>query len=124
MPKIRVLVANRPRLMRDLVRATISDQPDIEVLAEIEDDSKIAEIVAELKPDFVIVALDKLDERPQICDYLLAHHPLIKVLAVAPEHDDSMFFWSDIHSTAIESYEEGILNALRGKATLRYQRIM
>ncbi|PYV77855.1 MAG: hypothetical protein DMG96_09820 [Acidobacteria bacterium] len=124
MPKIRVLVANRPRLMRDLVRATISDQPDIEVLAEIEDDSKLAEIIAELKPDFVIIALDRLDERPAICDYLLAHHPLIKVLAVAPEHDDSVFFWADIRSTAIESSEEGILNALRGKPTPRYQRII
>ena len=124
MPKIRVLVANRPRLMRDLVRATISDQPDIEVLTEIEDDSKLAEIVAELKPDFVIIALDSPDQRPAICDYLLAHHPLIKVLAVAPEHDDSVFFWSDIRSTAIESSEEGILNALRGKATPRYQRII
>ncbi len=123
MPKIRVLVANRPRLMRDLVRATISDQPDIEVLAEIEDDSKLAEIVAELRPDFVIIALDRPDERPAICDYLLAHHPLIKVLAVAPEHDDSVFFWAD-SSTAIESSEEGILNALRGKATPRYQRII
>ena len=124
MAKIRVLVANRPRLMRDLVRATISDQPDIEVLAEIEDDSKIAEIVAELKPDFVIVALDSPDERPAICDYLLTHHPHIKVLAVAAEQDNSVFFWSDIRSTAIESSEEGILNALRGKATPRYQRVM
>ena len=124
MAKIRVLVANRPRLMRDLVRATISDQPDIEVLDEIEDDSKLAETVAELKPDFVIIALDSPDERPPICDYLLAHHPLIKVLAVAPEQDNSVFFWSDICSTAIESSEQGILNALRGKATPRYQQIM
>jgi DNA-binding NarL/FixJ family response regulator len=124
MSKIRVLVANRPRLMRDLVRATISDQPDIEVLDEIEDDSKLADVVAELKPDFVIVALERPDERPAICDYLLAHHPLIKVLAVAPEHDNSVFFWSDIRSAAIESSEEGILNALRGKATPRYQRVM
>jgi DNA-binding NarL/FixJ family response regulator len=124
MTKTRVLLANRPRLMRDLVRATISDHADIEVLGEIDDESKIPEVVAELKPDFVIVALDRPDERPAICDYLLAHHPLIKVLAVALEHDNSVFFWSDIHSLAIESSEEGLLNALRGKPTGRHQQIM
>lgn len=124
MNRTRVLLANQPRLMRDLVRATISDQPDIEVLGEIDDESKIADIVAQLKPDFVIIGLDRPDKRPAICDHLFAHHPFIKVLAVAPEHDNSVCFWLGIHSAAIESSEEGIVNALRGKFTEPYQRIM
>jgi len=124
MRKIRVLVANRPRLMRDLVLATISEQPDIEVLGELEDDSKIAQAVAESQPDFVIIALDRLNERPPICDYLLVHHPRVKVLAVAPEQNNSVFFWSDIQSAVIESSEEGILNTIRGKTMHRMQRVM
>jgi len=114
MPKIRVLVANRPRLMRDLILATIADQPDIEVLGELEDDSKIAQAVADMKPDIVIIALDRADERPAICDYLLIHYPRVKVLAVAPEDAQSVFFWSDIRSAAVESSMEGILNVIRG----------
>lgn len=114
MPKIRVLVANRPRLMRDLILATIADQPDIEVLGELEDDSKIAQAVADLQPDIVIIALDRADERPAICDYLLIHYPRVKVLAVAPEDAQSIFFWSDIRSAAVESSMEGILNVIRG----------
>jgi len=124
MKKLRVLVANQPRLMRDLVRVTISEQPDIEVLGEIEDESKITDVVAELKPDFVIVSLDRPDERPAICDYLFANHPFIKVLAVAPEYDSGVCCWLDVHSEAIESSQEGILNALRGRLALPYQRIM
>lgn len=127
--KIRVLVANRPRLMRDLVLATISDQPDIEVLGALEDDSKIddskiAQAVAESQPDFVIVGLDTPDKRPSICDYLLSRHPLVKVLAVAAEQDNSVFFWSDIRSAAIESSEQGILDVLRGKTRSVMQRVM
>ncbi len=127
--KIRVLVANRPRLMRDLVLATISDQPDIEVLGALEDDSKIddskiAQAVAESQPDFVIVGLDTPDKRPSICDYLLSRHPLVKVLAVASEQDNSVFFWSDIRSAAIESSEQGILDVLRGKTRSVMQRVM
>jgi DNA-binding NarL/FixJ family response regulator len=124
MKKIRVLVANQPRLMRELVLATVSDQPDIEVLGEVAEDSKIAQAVADLHPHFVIIALDRPDERPAICVYLLEHHPLVKVLAVAPEQNSSVFFWSDIRSTAIESSEEGILNAIRGKTNPRYERII
>jgi DNA-binding NarL/FixJ family response regulator len=124
MSKIRVLVANRPRLMRDLVLATIADQPDIEVLGELEDDSKIAQAVADLQPDIVIIALDRADERPAICDYLLIHYPRVKVLAVAPEDDNSVFFWSDIRSAAVESSVEGILGVIRGTTNPRLLRVM
>ena len=116
MEKIRVLVANRPRLMRELVLATISDQPDIEIMGEIRDDSEIAEVVAESRPDFLIIAQDTAEKRPYLCDDLLKHHPQMKILALAPERNSSIFFWSvvDIRSARIESSEEGILNALRG----------
>jgi DNA-binding NarL/FixJ family response regulator len=124
MEKIRVLVANRPRLMRELVLATLSDQPDIEVLGEVLDDSDIARIVAESQPDFVIIALDKPDERPAICDHLLVHHPRVKVLALAAEHNTSVFFWSDIHSASVESSEQGILNTIRGKTKPRYEPVI
>ena len=41
MEKIRVLIANHPRLMRDLVLATISDQPDMELAGEVAGDDNI-----------------------------------------------------------------------------------
>ena len=124
MRKIRVLVANYPRLMRDLVLATVSDQPDIEVLGALDDESQIAKVVAETHPDFVIVGLARPNERPAICDYLLSRYPLVKVLAVAPEHDNTVFFWSDIRSAAIESSEESILKVIRGKSNNRFERVM
>jgi chemotaxis response regulator CheB len=118
MEKIRVLVANRPRLMRELVMATISDQPDIEVMGDISDDTDIGEMVEQLRPDFVIIALDRADQRPALCDDLFARHPDMKILAMAPERNSSVFFWSvmDIRSARVESSEAGILGALRGKA--------
>lgn len=118
MEKIRVLVANRPRLMRELVLATISDQPDIEVMGDISDDADIGEMVEQLRPDFVIIALDRADQRPALCDDLLARHPDMKILALAPERNSSVFFWSvmDIRSARVESSEAGILGTLRGNA--------
>jgi len=118
--KIRVLVANRPRLMRELVLATILDQPDITVMGEIRDDTEIAQIVAESNPDVVIIALGSPENRPVLCDALLSRHPQLKILALAPESNNSVLYWSSmqIHSAQVESSEEGILGALRSQAHL------
>lgn len=118
MGKIRVLVANRPRLMRDLVLATISDQPDMEVAGEVTDDADMMRAAAEFRPDFIIIFAGTLDERPPICTDLLAQNPRVKILALAPERNLGEFFWAvtDIRSMSVESSEQGILDTLRGKA--------
>ncbi len=120
MEKVRVLVANQPRLMRELVLATISDQPDIEVTGEIGDDGAILSTVTQCKPDFVIIALDETGQRPLICDAILELNPKIKILALAPDRNNSIFFWSvmQIHAARIENSEQGILSALRSKGQL------
>ena len=117
MKKIRVLVANRPRLMRELVLATISDQPDIEIVGEIQDDSEIPHVIEETHPDFLIIALEEADQRPSLCDFILERYPSMRILALAPERNISVFYWAflDIHSNAVEASEEGVLNALRSK---------
>jgi AmiR/NasT family two-component response regulator len=114
--KIRVLVANRPRLMRELILATIADQPDIEVIGEIKDHSQIVTAAAELRPNFVIIAMDEIGERPSICDELLTLDPHMKIVALAPQNNSSLFCWAvvDIHSNRLEMSEESLLSLLRG----------
>jgi chemotaxis response regulator CheB len=56
--RVRVLVANHPRLMRELVMATIADQPDIEVVGEVQNETELADIVEQVQPDVLIVAMD------------------------------------------------------------------
>lgn len=115
--KIKVIVASRPRLMREVVLEMISDQPDIEVMAEVQDDSKIVDLVGELRPDWVVIALDKSDHKPEICDPLLDRYPSLKILALASERNNCIFYWAtvSIRSSRVESSERGILDALRGR---------
>lgn len=118
--KIRVLVANRPRLMRELVVATIADQPDIEIVGETADETKITEYVDRTRPDFLIIALEHPEVRPGLCGFLLGRYPQMKILAVAPEQNTGYFFWAivDIRSRQVQSSQDAILNALRNKPEL------
>lgn len=112
---IRVLVANRPRLMREVILTTFADQPDIEIVGEVVEESKIFEGVRSTLPNFVVIALDHPDKRPAICDQLFREHPEVRVIAVAPEKNFAVYYWAsvDIHSNDLEASEEGILSAMR-----------
>ena len=112
---IRVLVANHPRLMREIILTTFADQPDIEIVGEVEDESEILANVKKTLPNFVVIALDQPGKRPRICDDLLREHPEVRVVAVAPKKNFIVYYWAsfDIHSSNVEASEEGILSALR-----------
>jgi len=116
-PKVRVLVANRPRLMKDLVLATVADQPDIEVVGVTENEAEITELVERTRPDYLIIALDESEVRPGLSGFLLGRYPQMKILAVAPEQNRSLFYWAfvDIRSHPVETSEEGILSLLRNR---------
>jgi chemotaxis response regulator CheB len=112
---IRVLVANRPRLMRELILTTFADQPDIEIVGEVAEESEISESIKRTLPNFVVIALDQPGRRPHICDELLREHPEVRIIAVASEKNFVVYYWAslNIHSNDIEASEEGILNLIR-----------
>lgn len=120
MPNVRVLVANRPRLMKDLVLATVADQPDIEVVGVTDNEAEITELVERTRPDYLIIALDESEVRPGLSGFLLGRYPQMKILAVAPERNCSLFYWAfvDIRSHPVETSEQGILSLLRNKPEL------
>src|ERR1700747_1450583 len=96
MKPIRVLVANRPRLMRELMVATISEQPDIEIVGEVHDDAELVSAVEKTRPDFLIVALEKFNRLPQVCHSILQSFPQMKVIAVSSDRNSSMFYWASL----------------------------
>jgi chemotaxis response regulator CheB len=120
MKRIRVLVANQPRLMRELIMATIADQPDIDLVGEVGKTGELADAVAQSRPDVLIVAMDEGDKDPAQYGFLLGRYPEMKIIALAPEKNRAQFYWAivDIRSKSLESSEDGILNAMRQSAPL------
>jgi DNA-binding NarL/FixJ family response regulator len=120
MRKVRVLVANRPRVMRELVVATIGEEPRIEIVGEAQEEAEIVQMVELTKPDFVIIALGESDKRPRVCDALLEKYPEVRVLAIAPDRNSTIYYWMspEIRSSRIETSEGSILRALRSEIDL------
>jgi len=118
--RVRVLVANRPRLMRELVLAVIADQPDIEVIGELQNENELADAIEEGRPDILILELDDADKGVAQCGFLLGRYPQMKILALAPEKNRGMFYWAivDVRTKPMESSEAGILSALRERPSL------
>jgi chemotaxis response regulator CheB len=112
---IRVLVANRPKLMRETLLATLSDQPWIEVVGEVSNDADIPDKVHELSPDLLVIAVDEPGKRPGLCDTLLKELPDLHIIAVAPQQNYTVSYWAklDIRSDDVEPSEQGFLNAVR-----------
>jgi AmiR/NasT family two-component response regulator len=118
--RVRVLVANRPRLIRELIVATISDQPDIEIVGEVGDEGGLAEVVEQVRPDVLIIAMDEPEKRLSQCGFLLGRYPQMRILALAPEQNRAIFYWAivDIRTKPLESSEAGILSAVRAQPAL------
>ena len=112
---IRVLVANRPKLMRETLLATLSEQPWVEVVGEVSSDAQIPGQVNETLPDLLVMTVDEPGKRPALCDSLLRQHPDLHIIAVAPHQNYSACYRAslDIRSDDIESSEQGFLNAVR-----------
>jgi AmiR/NasT family two-component response regulator len=112
---VRVLVANSPRLMRELVMAVLADQPDIEVIGEIQDDRELSIAIEAAQPDVLIVALDDSETHTARCGFLIGRYPKMKILALAPEQNRGLFYWAvvDVRTKRLESSEAGILAAVR-----------
>jgi DNA-binding NarL/FixJ family response regulator len=115
---VRILVANRPKVMREAILGTLSDQPWIEVVGEVANDADIPECVSKTLPDLLVIAVDGPGKRPALCDVLLQEHPNMRIIAVAPYQNYGVCYWAslDIHSDDIEPSEAGFLNAVRGVA--------
>jgi DNA-binding NarL/FixJ family response regulator len=119
MKRIRVLVANQPRLMRELIMTTIADQPDIELVGDV-GKQDLADAVALSRPDVLILAMDEREKYRTQCGFLLGRYPEMRILALAPDQNRAQFYWAivDIRSKSLESSEAGILDAVRQQAQI------
>jgi len=101
--------------MREVIRTALARHADMEVVGEVEDELEILAALERTNAECLVIAQEEFG-RPPICDFVFDKYPRMKILAVSPGSDDSVFYWMfmEIRSTRIETSDVGVINALRG----------
>lgn len=79
---IRVVLGHLPALLGDILRATLSEQPDLEVFSDRSSGARVDAIVAFTRADVAIIA-QQSSGRDRLADELLRAHPRLTIVALA-----------------------------------------
>jgi len=85
MQRSRIVLANRPRIMRELLGRAIRRRPELCVVAEVTDLTRLPSAVEQTEADWVIVTLPPGGRIPTVVTSLLAGHQSVRVLAVTAD---------------------------------------
>jgi DNA-binding NarL/FixJ family response regulator len=118
---IRVAVANQPRMMRELIAMSLVTEEDVEVVADINDEAAISQVVGEATPDFLIVSLDSRRFGPPAREDMLQRHPEMQILALATDGNSFILFSASdgIRSMTYKGPEAEILDVMRTNSRIR-----
>lgn len=120
---MRVLVANRPRILRECIAMAIAMQGEIEVEVEVANAMEAANAMAilgsvqEFKPDCLIVSLPETRPSPRICRLVLNRSPRTLILAIGPRTLTVYSFEERMRCVRRECSLQSILDLLRIKLT-------
>ncbi|HKW29739.1 MAG TPA: response regulator transcription factor [Verrucomicrobiae bacterium] len=90
MKKLRVLLADDHKMVREGLRLLIDNQPDMHVAGEAANGREVLQLVRELKPDIVVMDLSMPELNGlQATERLKAEAPQIKVVAITANEDES-----------------------------------
>ena len=90
MKKLRILLADDHKIVREGLRLLINSQPDMQVVGEAANGREVLVKARELKPDVVVMDLSMPELNGlQATERLKAEHPKMKVVALTAHEDES-----------------------------------
>ena len=94
----RIVLVDMPRMLRDIIRTTLADDPTCEIVGEYDEHVALEVALDRSRADVVIVGTQVFAPR-EIHARLLAEASPLKVLAVRP--DASQTFLHEVHSRVV-----------------------
>ncbi|MEM7586800.1 MAG: hypothetical protein AAF560_25645 [Acidobacteriota bacterium] len=120
---VTVLLANRPRMLRESLRNMLVRQAGVEVETSTPEPVELLAAVDRLDPDAVFVTLPESGEDPGICSHLLAQFPRLLVIALSAIEQRALVYRQVITREELSPLaEDSILQVIRRQcdATLRF----
>src|SRR3712207_1789153 len=112
-----MLIAEMPKLMRDIIVDTVLPEPDIEIVGEVAGGDDLLQLAGRTRPDVVIRALDRADLLSEF-DRLLYTYPETRVLAVTTNGRQAILYELRPQQVPLgEASPHGLLAAIRATRT-------
>ena len=113
MHPIRVVLAQMPRILRDILTNRLACQPDIVLVPEAAAMDELGWTVGEASADVVITGLDVRATR-HLCEALLRRHPGLTVFSI-PEDGSGASGWTlRLHGEPLGDVStDGLIEAVR-----------
>jgi hypothetical protein len=115
--QLRILIVAMPRMLHEIVEATISSQPDMILTGPVRRSERIAAAARRVRADLVIVgeSRDNLGQRPW---QLLTESPRLKVLAISTDGHRATRYELRPHQMVIDNISPAhLVDAIRATAT-------
>lgn len=114
MGRVKVMLATKPRLLRESLTDLIQRQTDMEMVGEVFEPIELLWAVGETNADVVVMALPDTNEDPGICSHLLAEYPQLLIIAVSRERDRAFLYQRrPTKELLLRPSNEEILTAIR-----------
>lgn len=115
--KIRVLIANPTRLLRDSLYDAIREQPGIEIVGDVSEEDAIIPATMRTNADCVIIPLGEDPLPMAMCSEILTSRPHVKIVAIGEGTNILAVYWQskrgDLRCTYSTASRKSILQALR-----------
>jgi DNA-binding NarL/FixJ family response regulator len=90
-PSIRILIVDDHPLIRQVVRETLEEEPDLSVCAEAADDPEARRLVASAAPHVALVDLSLGDSYGiDLVKWIATNYPAVRILVLSM-HDSSLY---------------------------------
>ena len=109
MQQIQIILAGSTRLLADLIKDAIAQQPNMVLVKEIVHANEVAHYVEQLKADVVIVRL-KAERLEEFCIPLLRSFPDLFIVSLA--NNERVLLSCALHPRILESGEASIDNLI------------
>lgn len=114
METLRVVLANMPQILKQILRELVNRQPDMAIVGEMRTLAELPAAIAFLQAEAVILTFSPPSAGRSVCGVLREHHPALTLLGLALRNDRAVVWPPDAAPQPIEMTAAGILSALRG----------
>lgn len=110
----RVLLANRPRLFREMLQRVMQNTLGIDVVGEISDPLALRAAIVDTGAQWVVVSLTASGEMPALVEELLVEFPSLCALGVADDGSHAVIRWAEVHQESLHGLSLNQMIALLG----------